>query len=284
MGSSDTLSWFIQLFQSHFPAENYFLSMWDHNWGWHAGYLEQDETSNDQTIEYPDISRSLSEVTPSLEPISLLGYDACVSSQIEVLHTWRPFAHNFAGSQDYVGWGGIDYAAVLSAINSNSSISAADLSQVVAESMLTDPDDTCSSAFKLNEGFDELVVAVDKLSKELIRNISQVRSRLSNIRRDVPQTPDYVYDDFHRDLLAMADSISKEFSDFPEIVSAAADVVTAFSKSVSYNRVDSSHGASCTGGNGLSIYWPKSGQGPSADYLTTSFAKSTNWDDFLQLF
>jgi len=37
MADPSSLMWFIEKLYLHFPAENYFVAMWDHNWGWHPG-------------------------------------------------------------------------------------------------------------------------------------------------------------------------------------------------------------------------------------------------------
>ena len=291
MGNVGTLDWYLNLVTTNFPADHYFLSMWDHNWGWHAGWFEEDETNN-ATMDYSDLAVSTSALPrvirrlglDLLSKIDVVGYDACVSAQIEVLHTWQPYANTFAGSQDYVGYGGVAYDVVIGAIQANPLIDPSELAAVIAESILTDPDDGCASAFKLDDSFSALVVSVDSLAKAMIANIDEIRDQLVAIRHQTPQTPAWVSDDFHRDLYSMASAIASEFalSEFHEVAAAAANVTTSFDAGLIYNRVVDKR--SCEGGRGLTIYWPRSLDKPSNDYYRTSFALSTAWDEFLDIF
>ena len=285
MADPKTLQWFIKTVQINFPSDNLYLSLWDHNWGWHSGWFQKDETSNKDTMDYPTLFETLSGDT-SLSNIALLGYDACVASQIEVIHTWRPFASSFVGSQDYVGYGGVNYDSVISAIRSNPSITPQNLSIVVGKSMLTDPTDKCASSFDMNKHFDNIVASVDKLSLLFIKYLDapyNIRSTLIGIRDSTPQTPHFPADEFHRDLYGVAMGASLQLTDYPDIVDASRDIMKYFNSSLVYNEV--LPGAfSCKGGRGMTIYWTKSGDRPEAAYFQTSFGKATHWDEFLAIF
>ena len=78
----------------------------------------------------------------------------------------------------------------------------------------------------------------------------------------------------------------QSLTDYPDIVRVATDLLASFDSSVIYNNVPSTgHGfPSCRGGRGMTIYWSLPGEGPSLDYLKTSFAGNTHWDEFLKLF
>lgn len=280
MGDANSLSWFIDTVQTNFPADHFYFSMWDHNWGWHNGWFQEDDTSDGDTINYSDITKTLTAKPPA--PIDVIGYDACVSAQIEVLHTWRPFASTFAGSQDYVGWGGVDYSSVISTLRTTPDITPQDLSVVIAQTILTDPDDGCASSFKLDESFDQLVASVDTLSLLFLQNLDSIRDTLISIRSKVPMTPKWPSDDFHRDLYSMAQETATQLSAYPDIVKAASDIMSYFDASLIYNSAVT--GSLCEGGRGLTIYWTGSGERVEAAYATTSFGKATNWGKFLKEF
>ena len=280
MGDSQSLSWFIRTVQTNFPSDHFYFSMWDHNWGWHNGWFQEDDTSDGDTMNYADITKTLNVQTPDL--IDVIGYDACVSAQIEVLHTWRPFASVFAGSQDYVGWGGVDYSSVISTLRSNPDITPQNLSVAIAQTILTDPDDGCASSFKLDENFDKLVESVDALSLLFLQYLDTIRDTLVSIRSKVPMTPKWPSDDFHRDLYSMALETTTQLSAYPDIVKAASDILSYFDASLIYNSAVT--GSLCEGGRGLTIYWTKSGERTEVAYGTTSFGKATHWGQFLKEF
>ena len=285
MADPNTLTWFLKTVQENFPSEHLYVSLWDHNWGWHAGWFEKDETSESDTMDYTHLYAALKEQSRSLPTIDVLGYDACVASQMEVLHTWRPFADTFVGSQDYVGWGGVDYSIVVSALQENPLLTPQQLTVVIADSMLTDSDDHCASSFNLNATFDELVSHVDTLAGLFIQYLDTIRDTLESIRDQAPQTPHWPDDEFHRDLYGIATGVVANLKEYPDLVDAATNIMRTFDASIIYNNVSSAATArSCQGGKGLTIYWTKSSQRPSMDYLTTSFAQATRWDEFLNAF
>ena len=258
-------------------------------------------------MSYAALSSALSSTLSSesqwshLKPIDVVAYDACVASQIEVLHTWRPVADYYAGSQDYVGWGGVDYATVIGTIRADASVTPQELAVLIAQSMLRDPDDTCASALLLGRGsgegegegggfgsaFDEVVDRVDTLAQLFIGQLDSYRRGLIEVRAASAQVPNFRGDEFHRDLFSIADGIlkQKELSTNSDIVKAASDIIASLRTAVLFNEVKSGRdGKSCEGGHGLTIYWPESGSPPSADYLGTSFALATHWDEFLSIF
>jgi len=282
MADASTLVWFIQTVQRNFPSDRLLLSLWDHNWGWHTGWFQKDETSGGGTMSYADLRTAL-DASGVSGGVDLVAYDACVSSQIEVMHTWRPFAGIFVGSQDYIGWGGVNYADVIGVIQKTPDISPQNLSTVVAESILTDSADHCASAVALDGGaFDDLVKYTSKLASVFVAHLDVIRDRLIAIREAVPQTPHYPADDAHRDLYGVAAAAINSLADFPDIVEVAADIIGIFDAVVLYNQVT---GESCASGMGISVYWTKSGDFvESEDYSALSFARATQWDEFLMNF
>jgi len=283
MGDPSTLSWFIQTAQKYFPAEYYYLSMWDHNWGWHDGEFEVDFTNNRDTLSYGDIRIELQKDKNLFSTIDVIGYDACVSAQIEVLHTWRPYANNYAGSQDYVNDGGVNYATVIRTLYENPEITPQSLSEIIATTMMTDPEDGCASAFKLDQTFDNLVNTVDTLANLFILHLNDIRGRLIKIRSSVAQTPRESDDEFHRDLYGVAEQTYECLYDYPDIVQASKELMIAFNETLTYNKVSDTVD-SCIGGRGLTIYWTKENENPTFDYYETSFAMATHWDEFLDEF
>jgi len=231
-------------------------------------------------MSYSDLRAALENA--EVAGVDLVAYDACVSSQIEVMHTWRPFSNLFVGSQDYIGWGGVNYADVIDFILQNPEVSPQNLSTVVAESILTDSADHCASSVALNGAFDDLVKYTSKLAAVFIAHLDEIRDRLISMREAVPQTPHYPADDAHRDLYGLATAAKDSLEDFPDIIEVANDIIGTFDTVVLYNQVT---GKSCSSGMGISIYWTKSGHFvESEDYSALSFAKATQWDEFLTAF
>lgn len=287
MGDPNTMVSLMKIIKEHFPAENYCMIPQDHNWGWHDGYFEEDYTNNHDTISYGQLSDVLFENKNDIPHLSVIGYDACVSAHVEVLHTWRPYVDAYAGSQDYVGWGGIDGGIVIRALYDNPFITPNVLSSVIASSMMLDPESGCATGFMLNESFDNMVKEIDTLAQLFLEYLDNIRLRLIGVRGKTPQVPELSEDDyFHKDLRTMAEFVAKEFSEeptYPDIVKTAENLIKAFDDSLTYNDYRE-HLLTCNKGQGLSVYWTKSGEKPSPDYYNTSFAQDTHWDEFLDKF
>ena len=126
---------------------------------------------------------------------------------------------------------------------------------------------------------------LDTLAGLFIQYLDTIRDALESIRDQTPQTPHFSSDEFHRDLYGIATGVVANLKEYPDLVNAATNIMRTFDASIIYNNVSSAATArSCKGGEGLTIYWTKSSQRPSVDYLTTSFAQATRWDEFLNAF
>ena len=67
----------------------------------------EDDTSND-TLDYDEIKAAI----PSLGFIDVVGYDGCNMASLEIMDLWHGHATAITGSQEYVGWDGLEYDVV----------------------------------------------------------------------------------------------------------------------------------------------------------------------------
>lgn len=291
MGDGASLTWYINTLFKHFPAKFYFLTMWDHNWGWHPEYFQQDYTNEHDSLTYDELKESLATLppvhiirpNPQMEhPINIVGYDACVGAQIEVMHTWSNYAKFFVGSQDYVGWEGINYNNVISSIYSNTSITPEDVSVIAAKSMMEDPDDNCVSVVHFNPSFHDLVKYIDQLAVEFIKEFEDIQEVLRDIHASTAYVPKVDDDIVHKDLKILLQQVNKRLSNYHSIVTIARKALQEFSETVIYNSALKDR--TCENGHGISIYWPNTASNFESAYTKTSFADNTHWDEFLKLY
>jgi hypothetical protein len=286
MAQTSTLEWFLSTVSTYFPSDHLYLSMWDHNWAWHNGYFQRDLTSDNDTMNYIALSTMLTsfQVSHPSFHIDVIGYDACVSSHMEVLHTWKDIASTFAGSQDYVDWGGVDYGIVIKAIHQNPMISAEDLSIIIAKSMLTDEEDKCATAVTFSDtgkSFEALTSAIDHLGSSFIEYLPEIKSQLATIRRQVEHVPTGSSDVWHLDLYSLANTTMTVLGNrYPKIQDASQQIISQMKSSILFNEVKEKM-RSCRMGKGLSIYWPLLQKEYESEYASTTFGKRTKWDDFL---
>ena len=129
MGDPETLESFISFCKSEYPAENYFLILWNHGSGWkdvppgeqphlprtlQKGEFPQPPPPN-QAVCFDDTSDSdplyTAEVGEALsgKGISVVGFDACLMAMIEVAYEIRNHSSYMIGSQETEPGDGWEY-------------------------------------------------------------------------------------------------------------------------------------------------------------------------------
>ena len=93
----------------------------------------EDDTSND-TLDYDETKAAI----PSLGFIDVVGYDGCNMASIEIMDLWHGHATALTGSQEYVGWDGLEYDVFLKQLKANPAMSADQLAINSSASTLTD--------------------------------------------------------------------------------------------------------------------------------------------------
>ena len=61
---------------------------------------------------------------PQLGFIDVVGYDGCNMATLEIYKLWQNKATAVSASEEYVGWNGIEYDAVIAQLKSNPFMSA----------------------------------------------------------------------------------------------------------------------------------------------------------------
>jgi len=127
MGQPATLQDFIEWAVENYPADKYALIMWDHGAGAIGGEpyniaFGNDENNNDG-LSLPEIRQALqSAYTTTGKKFDLIGFDACLMATLETASIMSSFGNDLVASEELEPGHGWDYAAILSAIKSNSDI------------------------------------------------------------------------------------------------------------------------------------------------------------------
>ena len=120
MGDKQTLTDFVTWSKANYPADHYALYFWGHGWSWHPGWVMEDDTSND-TLDYDETKAAI----PSLGFIDVVGLRRLqhgVAGDHGPLA--RPRHRAVTGSQEYVGWDGLEYDVFLNQLKANPTMSA----------------------------------------------------------------------------------------------------------------------------------------------------------------
>ena len=129
----ETLTDFITWSAREYPADRYFLILWDHGGGSVSGY------GYDQWQDY-NASLTMDEMYSALEKsgvvFDFIGMDACIMSSIEICYALYPFCDYCVLSEDFesaIGW---SYTGWLTALAENPSIDTVSLSTILIDDMV----------------------------------------------------------------------------------------------------------------------------------------------------
>jgi hypothetical protein len=271
MGNKQTLTDFVTWSKTNYPADHYALYFWGHGWSWHPGWVMEDDTSND-TLDYDETKAAI----PSLGFIDVVGYDGCNMASLEIMDLWHGHATAITGSQEYVGWDGLEYDVFLNQLKANPAMSADQLAINGSASTLTDQ---TWSALAVDSRMNPLVTAVDQWGAALNTGLAANKKAYSTA---FGQTKSYWQAPMDKDLYDLATQVNAKVTD-ATIRARGTAVLNAFPAVVLHER----HLSRQAGSHGITIYGPaaKNQQTDFAYYRSTvDLALQTRWDDFLAAF
>jgi len=272
LGDKQTLIDFVSWSKSNYPAEHYALIFWGHGWNWHPGYVMRDDTNND-TLDYEEEKAAI----PSLGFIDVVGYDGCNMASIEILNLWRGHATAVTGSQEYVGWEGLQYDLVLAQLAANPAMTA---DQVAVSFSQSASADKTWAALAVDSRLDGLVTAVDQWSLALKNGLSTNRKQYDQA---FTATRSFWQATMDKDLYDMAYEMNRNVTD-ANVKSKSKAVMNAVNSVVLFDR----HTNAYADTHGITIYHIGKATEKDSDYTyyrsTTDFALQTGWDEFLDAY
>jgi len=141
MGDGPTLTYFTETAMTFAPAENYMLVLWDHGGGWYGVCWD------DSSEMFPDSGRvdrlTIDEAANALyaaglgpegEKLSIIGFDACLMSMVEIAYENRHLADYMLASVTSIPNAGWDYTPILENLTADPDMDAVELGTVVVDS------------------------------------------------------------------------------------------------------------------------------------------------------
>jgi len=292
MGDPATLKDFVNWTINTYPANYYFLVLWNHGAGCMG--LCFDSTSNGDSLSLPELSQALSGL-PVIMDVVLL--DACSMSMTEVAYQIKDYVNVVVGPEG-LGWSPAPYDDYLSRLTSNPSM----LPSAFAEKVVTDYIDWCKlpqnavitnatmSATDLTK-ITGLMAAIDDFALKL--NATETPTYLSLLlasheqiiqarnRTEVYPGPYAGQFGYYIDLYHFAQLINQSVLN-EELLNSARQVMNALSIG---NAIITEADKSLPNSHGLAIFFPDEKakyDTYGSDYEKTAFAKDTPWDEFVK--
>ncbi len=313
-GDSNTLVEFATWAIATYPADNYILILSDHGAGWSGGWND-DSPNEGSSFKMQDIDDALGQIIADsgIDTFEMIGFDACLMGQMEVMSGIAPHARYAVGSEETepsLGWA---YADFLTALNKNTAMTGGDLGKIIVDGYLSQDfritDDNARNIFAggdfsaesvaadliqsstlsaidlgkmqgLNAALNDLSTALTKVDQDQVAEArTYAQSYESVFGDDVP--PSFI------DLGHFADLLASEIDD-PSVTQAAQALQSALAQTV----LGEMHGDERPGSSGLTIYFPNSelydgtfSDNPAYGIQYTAFigrfATASLWDDFL---
>lgn len=317
MGNKDTLIDFATWAINTYPADHYVLILSDHGAGWNGGWTDDAPVSGGK-LSMQNIDEALGTILADtgVESFELVGFDACLMGQLEVMSAIAPHARYAVGSEETepsLGWA---YSKFLQALNDNTTMTGRELGQAIVDSYINQDiritDDQARSVYAggdysadsvaadtsrdvtltavdlgavqdLNAAVNELAVALTNIDQETVAQARAYAQSYTSIWWEgIP--PSFIDLGHFVDLLLSS-------TDDPDVTQAAQHVQSVLAKAV----IAEKHGTERPGSSGLTIFFPNSelygitfdesvGYSDMYPAFVGRFATASLWDDFLTFY
>lgn len=284
MGDPDTLvdfaTWGIQTY----PAEHYALIFWDHGASWPG--IASDDTSDSDMLTLPELTDALGDIRDQtgVQQLDLIGFDACLMGQIDVLQAVAPFGQVAIGSADLEPGEGWAWNAWLKDLARAPDKDAAALAPSIIESFTEfyeaedDPSVTLA-AFDLTE-IARMTDQLDTLATAMIETMPDSYTAIGEARAYAAEYAAGDTDISAIDLGYFAESLIDAGAE-----EQVEDAARALSRTIKAARIAHGYGADHPESSGISVYFPWKKKHYDANYLESSpLTDVTQWDEFLQAF
>ena len=285
MGDPQTLFDFMTWGVQQFPAQHYALVIWDHGSSW-AG-IAFDDSSAEKGISLPELDMALrtAQSQTGIEKLDLIGFDACLMAQIDVLQTIEPYGQVAVASAELEPNDGWAWDIWLKQLQANPSQQPAAVATSIVDAYQAyyknKNDDTVTlAAFdlaKIGVVRDGLNTLSDAMIKELdgsYQAIAEARSSVDAYSQPKPEEFNAV------DLGDFARLVSQQ-SDRGEVGSAA----QALGKLIDDARIAEWHASFHDRSTGMSVFFPQVAElYPDFYDQGSPIPHNTSWASFLKAF
>lgn len=245
MTNPNTLTDFIKYSADNFPANRYFLILWDHGGGSEVGFGYDENYPSSGSLSPNLLGRALQE---SGIKFDMIGFDACLMANLETALALEPYADYMVASEETEPGTGWDYTNWIAMLENNTSTPTITLGKQIIDDYVLAQQSTG----------EEITQSIIDLG-ELVHTIKQPFKTFSNSINTKLDKQEY------KDV-AIARSNTKEFSresrldqidlvDFASNmnVDGSSELIKAIKSAIKYNKT-----LNINNSYGLSVYFPYS--------------------------
>ena len=276
MAKGETLTEFILWAVDNYPAEHYFLTLFDHGGGWRGMCWDESCGNNSNCITMEELKESLSIAYAQIgKKIDIMCLNACEMGNIEVFYQVKDYIDIGIASED-IQYTLLPYDLFLGDLSNNPSMTSEQLAkEVVNDSFYCDYQAVNEISAYSSDGINDVAEKVDALAKKLIQYLPE---NYRSIRRAISKTicPWVFYD-----LYDFASELIERLLINKEIKNSAQDLMDAIENAVIESQSKNYGEEYCFG---FSIYLEHRASFYSTKYEKLDFAEDTQWDEFLKTY
>ncbi len=317
-GAPETLVDFAVWAMTTYPARKYALILSDHGAGWVGGWND-DAPDDGSSLTINEIDQALAEILAEtgVAHFDLVGFDACLMSQVEALAGVAPYARYAVASQETepaIGWA---YAELLGSLENKPGQSGRELAKTIVASYIAEDvriqDDEARSDYVLDVYGTEEAVDPDELAELESQSVTLTAVDLTRFPALIEALNEFAYalTEVDPEAIARARTYAQTFEsvfgeelpspylDLGNFVGLVAELaqskeLTAAARTLNRAYVAAilaeKHGPGRPGASGFSIFFPVpellTAVGTELSELSytgyaSRFAGASLWDDFL---
>lgn len=281
MGDPQALVDFLAWGVDEYPALHYLVVLWDHGFGWSAGF--GNDLGNGDHLTLGELDAAMGLAAEHLgRPFDILGFDACIMQQVEVIYEMAWVADYFVGAENLEPVTGWVYDQMLAAVLDDPTISPRAFAGALSQAYM--------EYYGLQR--DEMMSAVD--GEALRTSLSAAMNRLAGDLSEVVQDPttmgpntaeraiiaarDLAPAMFNVDYIDLGD-FARRIEEDTRIPDAARQSAGDVRAALNLTIFAESHTVYRPNVTGLSVYLPSSSV--PVRYLSTRWANDSFWDEFV---
>ncbi|MGC8895917.1 MAG: clostripain-related cysteine peptidase [Candidatus Bathyarchaeia archaeon] len=186
MGNQQTLSYFVTFAMKKYPANYFFLDLWDHGGGY-RGICWDESSGNHLSPHDIEMAVALAE-SQTKKFVNVIGFDACLMGMIEICYELKDVTNIVIGSEVLIPGLGWPYTQLMAYLSSNPQTDPPALSTyLVNEYVAYYPKYTVQLSAINEELIPEVTISLNNFTDALMTNISEYKGVVSGARSDAQQ-------------------------------------------------------------------------------------------------
>lgn len=296
MADPATLTDFVKWADATYPADHYFLDIWDHGLGWQGVATDDTPQPNDRMTAV-ELGSALADIRTYLgRPLDILANDACRMT-LEIMYQASPYVSYMVGSEKDEPAAGWPYNTVLGALTANPAMDAIQLGTALVDRYVQSYTYPNTSSYSVAmalvdssmlagvvSNLSDFVSAVNYSLPYFVNSVVEARNESEHYEGNQCSFP------MQGDDYDLADVAAKTGTmvESGRVISAATKLVGSIQNAVLHERhMNLANAINCVkarNATGLSLWYPWSMGSRMKDYGELALSKDSLWDEHLRTY